>query len=97
MLQTQENSKAIALATAAREKALLERRLRDRDSELREKTRLLERVQDELVGTEMQVNVAEQEKERLKRENEELVARLVGEREVEVQKMNRQSGWDGAE
>lgn len=55
------------------------RRLKDRDSELVEKRKMLERVQDEIVGLEMQLNVSEQEKERLRNENEGLVKRLVRE------------------
>lgn len=57
----------------------LSRRLQDRGTELDEKRKMLERVQDEMVGLEMQLNVAEQEKERLRGENADLVKRLVKE------------------
>lgn len=60
------------------------RRLKDRDSELVEKRKMLERVQDEIVGLEMQLNLSEQEKERLRSENEELVKRLVKESDKNV-------------
>jgi len=42
---------------------VLERKLRDRDEELKEKGRMLERVQDEVAALEMQVNLLEEEKE----------------------------------
>jgi len=50
----------------AREKALLERKLRDRDEELREKRKMLEGVLDEVVALTMQVNLLEQERDGLR-------------------------------
>lgn len=47
----------------ARDKALLERKLRDRDEELREKRKMLEGVLDEVVALTMQVNLLEQERD----------------------------------
>ena len=46
----------------ARDKASLERKLRDRDEELREKRKMLEGVLDEVVALTMQVNLLEQER-----------------------------------
>lgn len=80
-LQVTAETTSRSLGALQSQKLALERRLRDRDSELKEKGRMLERVQDEMVGLEMQVNVAEQEKARVKKENEELAKRLVGEAE----------------
>jgi len=50
----------------ARDKALLERKLRDRDEELREKRKMLEGVLDEVVALTMQVNLLEQERDGLR-------------------------------
>lgn len=72
----QSRSKALAAASS--------RKVKDRDSELTEKRKMLERVQDEMVGQEMQLNVAEQEKAKLKAENEDLVKRLVKESEASI-------------
>lgn len=47
----------------ARDKALLERKLQDRDEELREKRKMLEGVLDEVVALTMQVNLLEQERD----------------------------------
>lgn len=66
----------------------------DREHELREKRDLLEKVQDELLAAEMQVNVAEGEKERVVGENRDLVKRLLEGREEEVERMNRVGGWN---
>lgn len=42
---------------------MLERKLRDRDEELREKRKMLEGVLDEVVALTMQVNLLEQERD----------------------------------
>lgn len=61
-LQSTLTATSTTANSLAREKAILERKLRDRDEELREKSRLLERVQDEVVALEMQLNLLEQER-----------------------------------
>lgn len=71
----------------------LQRRLRDREDELKAKKQLLERVQDELLAAEMETNVALEDRNRVERENRALVGRLIGEKEAEVEKMNRIGGW----
>lgn len=81
------------LANLEHEKALLSRKLRDRDSELKEKARLVENVQDELLGLEMQINVAEEKAARLQTENKELVDRWMSRMGQEAEKMNEGSGW----
>lgn len=71
----------------------LQRRLRDREDELKAKKQLLERVQDELLAAEMETNVALEDRNRVEEENRALVGRLIGEKEAEVEKMNRIGGW----
>ena len=66
----------------------LERRLRDRDSELRGKAKLLEHVQDENATLNMQLNVMEEEKQKLQTENRELVDRWMKRVGEEAEKMN---------
>lgn len=70
----------------------MERKVRDRDEELRAKGRLLEEVQDELIALNLQVNVAEQQRAALKKENEELVARWMKRVGEEAEAMNRANG-----
>lgn len=62
-LQSTLTSTSATANSLAREKAVLERKLRDRDEELKEKGRMLERVQDEVAALEMQLNLLEEEKE----------------------------------
>ncbi|KAK7510540.1 autophagy-related protein 16 [Phyllosticta citriasiana] len=77
-----------------REKAVLERKLRDREGELRGKNRLVQEVQDELVSSNLQFNMAEQKAEELSRENQELVERWVKYKEKEAERMNDLSKWE---
>ena len=87
---------AIATNLAAgllRDKAALETKLRDREEEIREKKRLVERVQDEMVGLEMEINVTGDKMVELRRENEELVRRWMETKGKEAEKMNQGSGW----
>ncbi|KAK8164809.1 autophagy-related protein 16 [Phyllosticta citrichinensis] len=77
-----------------REKAVLERKLRDREGELRGKNRLVQEVQDELVSLNLQFNMAEQKADELGRENQELVERWVKYKEKEAERMNDLSRWE---
>lgn len=76
------------------EKAMLERMVRDRDEELRGKRRMLESVQDEMVGLEMQLNMAEQRSARLGRENKELVDRWMEKVGRDAEALNLESKWE---
>lgn len=71
-----------------RVKEQLERRAKDRTEELKGKGRFVEEVQDEMVAIELQLNMAEKEKERLKKENEELTRRWMEKMEAEAKHMN---------
>jgi chromosome segregation ATPase len=75
-------------------KANLERRGKDRVDELRGKGKFVEDIQDEMVALTLQLNMAEQEKERLKKENDELTKRWVQKMEEEAKKMNDRMGWE---
>lgn len=72
----------------------LERRGKDRAEELKGKGRFVEEVQDEMVALNLQLNMAEQEKEKLKKENEDLTRRWVQKMEEEARKMNDRMGWE---
>ena len=86
------------------DKAILSVKVRDRDEELRGKTQLLvvsqvtssylreanprQEVQDENMSLNMQLNVAEQQSTKLKRENKELVDRWMARMGKEADAMN---------
>lgn len=90
---TQASAHTQQISTLQREKRDLERRLRDRDEEVKGKTRLVEGVQDEMVGLNLQLNMAEQKSEKLKKENEELVRRWMQRKGEEAERMNSEGGW----
>lgn len=77
----------------ARQVALLTRRLKDRDAEAREQRKLIERVQDEMVGLNLEKNMAEQKREAAEKELEELEGRLMEWKRKEAEKMNEESKW----
>jgi chromosome segregation ATPase len=66
-------------------------RLRDREEELRGKAKLVEDVQDEMVTLNLQLNIAEEQKEMLKKENKELVDRWMARKAEEADAMNDES------
>jgi chromosome segregation ATPase len=90
-LDVQQKQRIVQLEKA---RANLERRGKDRADELKGKGRFVEEVQDEMVALNLQLNMAEQEKERLRKENEELTRRWVKKMEDEAARMNAQMGWE---
>ena len=76
-----------------RQKADVERRLKDRDEELRGKTKLAEDAQDEMVAQSLQLNMAEQKMAKAERENKELTERWMKRMGEEADRMNRDSQW----
>jgi len=76
------------VAELAADKAGLERRVRDRDEELKGKGRLLEDVQDEMISLNLQLNMAEEKTAKLQRENKELVDRWMVRMGREAEAMN---------
>jgi chromosome segregation ATPase len=76
-----------------RQVALLTRKLKDRDAEAREQRKLIERIQDEMVGLNLEKNMAEQKKELAEKELEELEGRLMEWKRKEAEKMNDESRW----
>lgn len=93
-MQLQSKTSTGQVAQLTRQKAEAERRLRDRDEELRGKGRLVEQAQDEMVALGLQLNMAEQRSEKLTRENKELVDRWMKRMGEEAETMNRDSKWE---
>ncbi|KAL8923222.1 MAG: hypothetical protein Q9172_003241 [Xanthocarpia lactea] len=75
----------------ASEKAALARRLGDQDEELRAKAKLLEDVHDETVSLTLQLNMAEDRVQKLKKENQDLVDRWMARMGDEANAMNEAS------
>lgn len=71
--------------------ARLSIRVKDREEELRGKAKLLENVQDDFATLNLELNQAEQEVKKVKKENKELVDRWVAKMGQEADKMNEQS------
>ncbi|RMY52807.1 hypothetical protein D0863_14147 [Hortaea werneckii] len=93
-LQTQNQASSTQIAQLSRQKADIDRKLRDRDEELKGKGRLVEQAQDEMVALGLQLNVAEEQKEKLTRENQELVDRWMKRMGEEAERVNRASRWE---
>ncbi|OJJ81364.1 ATG16 family protein [Aspergillus glaucus CBS 516.65] len=75
------------------ERTYLQLRLKDRDEELRGKAKLLDDFQDELATLNLQLNMAEEQSNRLQRENQELVDRWMARMGKEAEAMNDASRY----
>ncbi|KAJ3476693.1 hypothetical protein NLG97_g9041 [Lecanicillium saksenae] len=84
--KTKEDSRSIRDLTS--ERTTLTTRLKDREYELREKRKLLEQVQDEMITLNLQVSIAEKERDKVKKENKELVDRWMKRMAQEADAMN---------
>lgn len=92
-IKTENAAQVKRIEFLERLKDQLERKLRDRQEELKGKGRLVEEVQDEMVALNLQLNIAEQNAETLKKENQELTRRWVEKMEREAEEMNTRSKW----
>lgn len=93
-LQSSNASQNRQLITLEKEILSLKRRLGDKDEEVREKQKLVNRVQDEMLAMTLEVNMAEENASRLRKENKELVQRWMKEMGERADKQNKQSGWE---
>lgn len=87
--RSRQDTKKLAQATAQVNQLTL--RLRDRDEEIKGKAKLVENVQDENVTLNLQLNIAEEQQKKLKKENKELVDRWLALKEKEADRMNNES------
>ncbi|KXH45834.1 autophagy protein 16 [Colletotrichum salicis] len=81
-----EDARKVRSLTA--ENTALTTKLRDREHELREKRKLVENVQDEMITMNLQMSMAEQERDKVKKENKELVDRWMKRMAQEADAMN---------
>ena len=92
-LSVQQRSSQSQVTALTKQVLEAERKLQDRDEELRGKSKLVEQAQDEMVALELQFNLAEQKSEKLERENKELVERWMKRMGEEAERVNRDSRW----
>lgn len=64
-------------------------KLKDRDEELRGKTKLLDDLHDEVISFNLQLNMSEQKVKQLKTENKELIDRWMASKGREAEEMNK--------
>jgi chromosome segregation ATPase len=93
-LSTQQRSSQSQITALTKQVLETERKLHDRDEELRGKSKMVEHAQDEMVALELQFNLAEQRSEKLERENKELVERWMKRMGEEAERVNRDSRWE---
>nr|OQO19902.1 hypothetical protein B0A51_11373 [Rachicladosporium sp. CCFEE 5018] len=93
-LSTQQRLSQQQLSILTKQKQDVDRKLRDRDEELRGKSKLVEQAHDEMAALGLQLNVAEVRSERLEQENKELVERWMRRMGEEAEKVNRDSKWE---
>ncbi|GKT54057.1 autophagy protein [Colletotrichum tofieldiae] len=84
--KSKEDARKIRALTA--DNTALTTKLRDREHELREKRKLVENVQDEMITMNLQMSMAEQERDKVKKENKELVDRWMKRMAQEAEAMN---------
>ncbi|KAH0490384.1 hypothetical protein TgHK011_001855 [Trichoderma gracile] len=84
--KTKQDSRTIKDLTA--ERSLLATKVHDREYELKEKRKLVEQVQDEMIALNLQLSMAEKERDRVKRENNELIDRWMKRMAQEADAMN---------
>ena len=92
-VSTEQRSSQNQVTTLTRQVLEAERKLQDRDEELRGKSKMVEQAQDEMVALELQFNLAEQRSEKLEKENKELVERWMKKMGEEAERVNRDSRW----
>lgn len=90
-LQSKQKTADRRLSQLTNAVSQLTTKIRDRDQELREKSRLLENIQDEGVALNLQLNVAEDEVKRLRKENEELIQRWMKRVGREADELNEEN------
>ncbi|KAF2102632.1 putative autophagy protein Apg16 [Rhizodiscina lignyota] len=92
-LKSQSARDTKRISELERDRSILERRVKDRDEEIKGKARLVEEVQDEMLSLNLQLNMAEQRSEKLETENKQLVDRWMERMGREAEEMNERSKW----
>ncbi|PMD41429.1 autophagy protein 16 [Hyaloscypha variabilis F] len=88
-LRAKSKSDGKLIEDLSKERAFLNQKLKDRDEELRGKTKLLDDVHDEVISLNLQLNMSEQRGEDLRSENKELIDRWMAYKGQEAEEMNK--------
>ncbi|PMD21817.1 autophagy protein 16 [Hyaloscypha hepaticicola] len=88
-LKAKSKSDGKLIEDLSKERAFLSQKLKDRDEELRGKTKLLDDVHDEVISLNLQLNMSEQRVKDLKAENKELIDRWMAYKGQEAEEMNK--------
>ncbi|KAI9856530.1 MAG: hypothetical protein M1813_008908 [Trichoglossum hirsutum] len=88
MLKHKSDREGRALIQLSAERATLATRIRDRDEELKGKSKLLEDVQDEMLALNIQLNMVDERCRKLEKENKDLVDRWMARMSKEADAMN---------
>ncbi|KAF3910788.1 hypothetical protein ABW20_dc0102058 [Dactylellina cionopaga] len=92
-LQKSSSANLRELDKIKNERYQLEQKLKTRDEESKLNRKMIENLQDEIIALNIQLNIGEQTKMRLKSENEDLIARWMALKENEVESMNNNSKY----
>ncbi|KAI5457798.1 autophagy-related protein 16 [Mariannaea sp. PMI_226] len=87
-LRTKTKTDSKHIRDLSTDRTVLTTRLKDRDYELREKRKLIEQVQDEMIALNLQMSMAEKERDKVKKENKELIDRWMKRMAQEADAMN---------
>jgi len=71
----------------------LQRKLRDRTEEVRVQKKLTEEVQTEMISQNLELNMAEENLQRIRAENKDLIKRWMEKMGEEADEMNQKSNW----
>ncbi|KXT10614.1 hypothetical protein AC579_6618 [Pseudocercospora musae] len=93
-LQASQQRSTAQIASLQKQKLEIERKLRDREEEIKGKSKIVEAVQDEMVSLQLQLNLAERRREEVEVENQQLVERWMKRMGEEVERVNKGSGWE---
>lgn len=93
-LTTQQRASQAQIFSLTKQKTELERKVRDRDEEVRGKSKMVEQAHDEMVAQGLQLNLAEDRSAKLEKENKELVERWMKRMGEEAERVNRDSRWE---
>ncbi|KAH8790054.1 autophagy-related protein 16 [Hyaloscypha finlandica] len=88
-LKAKSKSDRKLIEDLSKERAFLSQKLKDRDEELRGKTKLLDDVHDEVISLNLQLNMSEQRVKDLRAENKELIDRWMAYKGQEAEEMNK--------
>ncbi|TAQ85104.1 hypothetical protein B7494_g6577 [Chlorociboria aeruginascens] len=86
-IRTKSDSKSIE--ELSRDRGVLAQKVKDRDDELKGKTKHFHDVQDEMISLNLQLNISEQKATKLAAENKELIDRWMARKGREADEMNK--------